>query len=139
MIIGISMGLETCQILGQVSLYQVTTLQKDIFGRRLTKRQATSRPHHLWPELWKSMGKNAKLKERQKWSHEKPKLDNARKLRGIYFLDPEDKEFKETIKNAREKLETPMAPAMPCKTSKTCKHGVTCGKTNAIKSKLACI
>ena len=52
------------------------------------------------------------MKERQKWSHEKPQLDNARKLRGIYFIDPEDKEFKETIKNARKKLETPMAPAM---------------------------
>ena len=55
------------------------------------------------------MGKNAKLKEKQKWSHEKLHLDNARKLRRIYFMDPEDKEFKETIKNARKKLETPMA------------------------------
>ena len=27
-------------------------------GRRLTKGQATSRPDHLWPELWKSMGKH---------------------------------------------------------------------------------
>ena len=69
----------------------------------------------------------------------KPKLDNARRLRGIYFLDPEDKEFKETIKNARKKLETPMAPAMPCKTSKQCKHGEIRGKTNEIKSKPACI
>ena len=32
-----------------------------------------------------------------------------------------------------------MAPAMPCKTSKTCKHGETRGKTNEIKSKLVCI
>ena len=85
------------------------------------------------------IGSNAKLKEKQKWSHEKPQLDNARRLRGIYFIDPEDKDFKETIKNAREKLETPMAPAMPCKTSKQCKHGETRGKTNEIKSKLACI
>ena len=69
------------------------------------------------------LGRNAKLKEKQKWSNEKPKLDNARRLRGIYFIDPEDKEFKETIKNARKKLETPMAPAMPCKTSKKSKHG----------------
>ena len=59
------------------------------------------------------MGKNAKLKEKQKWSHEKLHLDNARKLRGISFIDPEDKQFKETIKNARKKLETPVAPAMP--------------------------
>ena len=32
---------------------------------RLTKRQATSRPDHLWPELWIKMGRNAELKERQ--------------------------------------------------------------------------
>ena len=32
------------------------------------------------------MAKNAKLKEKQKWSHEKLHLDNARKLRGIFSL-----------------------------------------------------
>ena len=86
--------------------------------RRPPRKQLTSRPEHLWPEFWTKLGRNAQLKERQKWSHEKPKLDNVRKLRGICFIDPEDKECKETIKNARKKLETPMAPAMPCKTSK---------------------
>ena len=60
------------------------------------------------------LGRNAKLKEKQKWSDEKIHLDNARKLRGIYFIDPEDAEFKETIKNAREKLETSVALAMLC-------------------------
>ena len=70
---------------------------------------------------------------------DKPKLDHARRPRGIYFTDPEDKEFKETIKNARKKLETPMAPAMLCKTSKKSKHGETRGKTNEFKSKLVCI
>ena len=108
-------------------------------GRRLTKRQVASRPDHLWPELCIKLGRNAKLKEMQKWPHEKPKLDNARRSRGIYSIDPEDKEFKETIKNARKKLETPVAPAMPCKTSKKSKHGVTRSKTNDIKSKFACI
>ena len=48
-------------------------------------------------------------------------------------------EFKEIIENARKKLETPMAPALPCKTSKKSKHGETRGKTNEFKSKLACI
>ena len=43
------------------------------------------------------MGRNAKLKERQKWSDEKPKFDNARRLRGICFIDAEDKDVKETI------------------------------------------
>ena len=39
-----------------------------------------------------------KCKAEAKWLIEKPKLDNARRLRGIYFIDPEDKEFKETMK-----------------------------------------
>ena len=107
-------------------------------GRRLTKKQLTSRPDHLWSELWKKMGKNAELKERQKWSQEKFHLDNARKLRGIYFIDPEDKEFKETIKNARKKLETPVAPAMPCKIMKSNKNCGS-GASSKIKTKLACI
>ena len=50
---------------------------------RLTKRQATSRPDHLWSELWTKLARNAKLREKQKWAIEKPKLDNARRLRGI--------------------------------------------------------
>ena len=108
-------------------------------GGRLTRKHVTSRPDYLWPELWEKMGKNAKLKERQKWSHEKPQFDNARKLRGIYFIDPEDKEFKETIKNARKRLETPVAPAMPGKNSKNNQNWMTHGKSNEFKSKLACI
>ena len=69
----------------------------------------------------------------------KTKFDNAGVLRGIYFIDLEDKEFKETFKNARKKLEPPMAPAMPCKTSKKSKHGETRGKTNDFKSQFASI
>ena len=84
------------------------------------------------------MGMHAKLKEKQKWSNEKLHQDNARKLRGIYFIDPEDKEFKETIKNARNKLETPVAPAMPCKIMKNNKNCGS-GASNKIKTKLACI
>ena len=103
-------------------------------GERLTRKQLTSRPDHLWPELWKTMGKNAKLKEKQKWSHEQLHLENARILRGIYFIDPEDKEFKETIKNARKKLETSVAPAMPCKIMKNCGSG-----SDKYTTKLACI
>ena len=79
-------------------------------GVRLTRKQLTSRPDHLWPELWDKIGKHAK--------HEKLHLDNARKLRLIYFIDPEDKEFKETVKNARKKLETSVTPAMSCKIMK---------------------
>ena len=37
------------------------------FGERLTRKHLTSRPDRLWPELWGKMGKNANLKEKQKW------------------------------------------------------------------------
>ena len=46
-----------------------------------------------------------------------------------------DKEFKETIKNARKKLETSVAPAMPCKIMKNCGSG----GSNKIKTKVVCI
>ena len=49
-------------------------------GGRLTKQQATSRPDYLWPEPWRGMSKNAKLREKHKWAIEKPKLDKARRL-----------------------------------------------------------
>ena len=103
----------------------------------LTRQQVTSRPDHLWPELWKSMGKHAKQKEKQKWSNEKFHLENERQLRGIYFLDPEDTEFKETIKNVRMKLETSVANALTCK---NCEK--LCGMVHPTKfrqTKLACI
>ena len=103
-------------------------------GGRLTRKQLTSRPDQLWTELWKSMGNHAKLKK-QKWSEEKLHLENARKLRGICFIDREDTEFKETSKNARQKLETSVAPAMPCKIMENCGSGAS----NKIKTKLACI
>ena len=60
-------------------------------------------------------------------------------IRGIYFVDPEDKEFKETIRNARKKLEMPMAPAMPCKTSKNNQIWATGDESNKIETKLACM
>ena len=82
------------------------------------------------------MGKNSELKEKQKWSDEKLHLENARKLRWIYFIDPEDKEFKETIENARKKLETSIAPAVPCKIMK---KNCGSGGSNKIKTRLACI
>ena len=63
------------------------------------------------------MGKHAKLGE-QKSSEEKLHFENARKLRGINFIVPEDTEFKEIIKIARKKLETSVAPTVPCEKMK---------------------
>ena len=46
-------------------------------------------------EMWKDMSEAAQRKEKQECAVEKPKLDNAWRLRGIYFIDPADAEFKE--------------------------------------------
>ena len=47
--------------------------------RRLTKKQTTSRSDHLGPKIWKSMSE-AQRKEKQKWTIEKPKVDNGGRL-----------------------------------------------------------
>ena len=85
---------------------------------RLTRKQTTSRPDKVWPDMWKHMSDAARRKAKQKWAIEKPKLDNARKLRGIFFIEPEDEEFQDIMKNARRKSEIPMPAAMLCKTRK---------------------
>ena len=82
------------------------------------------------------MRKHAKLKEKQKWSNEKIHLENARNWEGSISSTRGFSEFKETIKNARKKLETSVAPAMPCK---ILKKNCGSGESNKIKTKLACI
>ena len=39
--------------------------------------------------------------EKQRCSIEKPKLDSARKLRGVFYIDPDDMEFKDFMKKSR--------------------------------------
>ena len=104
---------------------------------RLTRKQLTSRPDHIWPEIWKSMGKNAKLKEKQKWSDEKFHLENARKLRGIYFIDPEDKE----LGNHQECSSEIGNTSDSCYALQNIESYKNCGNdgSNKIKTQLACI
>ena len=80
----------------------------------------------------------AKSKAKLKWSIEKPKLDNARQLRGIFFIEPNDEEFKHFMKNAGRKLETLMPAAMTCTTPVNC-SGETCRSIGKLKTKNACI
>ena len=72
-------------------------------GGRLTKVQASTRRTKI--------GKAVQTREKQEWKHQKPELDNARRMRGIYFIDPEDEEYKEIIQDARRKLEVQMGRA----------------------------
>ena len=64
----------------------------------------------------RKFGEAAQNREKQEWATVKTKLDNARRLRGIYFIDPDDKEYKESLKRAR-KMERPMTSAMRCNKS----------------------
>ena len=79
------------------------------------------------------------------WAVEKPKLNNSRKLGGIYFIDPDDKELKETIKNARNKLEIPMEAAMLCKLrtkkrpSKSREYDDETKGSNKVQKTIACM
>ena len=66
-------------------------------GKRLTGKHTTSRPDNVWPDMWKHVSDAAKSKAKQKWAIEKPKLENARMLRGIFFSEPYDEEFKHTM------------------------------------------
>ena len=84
------------------------------------------------------MSDAVKRKAKQKRAIEKPKLDNARQLRAIFFIETNDEEFKHTMKNARRKLEIPMPAAMLCKTTTNCR-GETCRNIVKNKTKNACI
>ena len=64
-------------------LNEKTTRWVHMVGERLIRKQTTLRPATLWPEIWKDMTDAFKRKEQQKWAIEKPKLDNARRLRGV--------------------------------------------------------
>ena len=83
------------------------------------------------------MSKNAKLREKHKLAINQSSIMQEDYEKSVSLTLKT--EFKEIIKNARRKLETPMAPAMPCKMSKKNKHGETRGKTHDFKSKFACI
>ena len=84
------------------------------------------------------MSEAAQRKEKQKCAIEKPRPDNARRLRGIYFIDPADAKFKKLVlKNALRKVEVPMPAAMPCKTPVNC-CGETCRSIEKHKTKYAC-
>ena len=64
--------------------------------------------------LVKYVEKLSTKKEKALGAIERPKLDNAGKLKGIYHIELDDLEFTDTLKNARKMLEVPLESAMPC-------------------------
>ena len=81
------------------------------------------------------MSDASKRKEKQKWPLEKPKLDNARRLRRIKFIDPDDEEFKDISQKARRKLVISMPAAMPCEFQRD-KYRETCRTDEEHKTKI---
>ena len=79
------------------------------------------------------MYRNAK---KSKNGPSRPKLDNARRLRGIFFVELDDEEFKRIMANALKKLEIPMPAAMLCRLQLR-QHRETCGTVGQHKTKYA--
>ena len=89
--IGTSIDQETCLIHGQVSLNlfdHKRNLQTDIRCPEWDWQNGRYHPGQIIydPELWIKFGRTAKLKEKHKWSDEKQKLDNARRLEEFISL-----------------------------------------------------
>ena len=137
-------GIENCQIRGQVLQRPRCWMQKTTGWIYLVRGETDKKANDiqtrlsLWPEIWKDMLEASKRREKQKRAIEKPKRDTARKLRGIYFIDPADEEFKDIMKNVRRKLEVPMPAAMLCRTGHE-EYRETCSVLDNCRTKYACI
>ena len=86
----------------------------------LTKIQATSKVDNLKPENWSNVGR-CSVEETEA---------RQRKNKGKYFTDPNDIEFKHTMKIARNVLELSMECAMACNVHNL-GHVETCGENLA--------
>ena len=86
--------------------------------------QAMSRPQSVWPLNWSGMSERISAKRKNRIGQKKNlMLRNARKLRAIYTIGPEDKALNETLKNARKRLEVHMDSAtMPGKLRNTSRN-----------------
>ena len=109
MTIGMSTKAEVCHIHGQVPKGCMWSRE------RLTKIQTTSLPDHIWPGAWTRIEKAAQRREKQNGQSRNQNSNMLQNVRRVYSIDPSDEDYKDTIKNARRKLETPTATATPCK------------------------
>ena len=82
--------------------------------------------------------KKYRQKAKRHWTLKKSKFDNAQTWTGIYHIDPNDMKFKDTMKNARKKLEVPLGSAMPCESSNQ-QGAALCAHNKSRKSRFACI
>ena len=91
----------------------------------------------LLPEIWKDVSDASKRKKKQKWAIEKSKLENARRFRGICFIDSDDEEFKDIMRKRVEswKFRCPVQ----CFANFNVTSRETCRTVEEHKTKDACI
>ena len=77
MTIGTSMDQEMCLILGHVSLGRETSRRIFVVRVETDKTAGNIQARSFMARTLDHIGRNAKLKEKQKRSMEEPKLDNA--------------------------------------------------------------
>ena len=66
--------------------------------RRATDKVSNNYQTRLCLQMFgQNWSTRSESRNKPEWAKEKPKLDNAPKLRGIYFVDPEDREYSEDI------------------------------------------
>ena len=96
-------------------------------GGRLTKTGTD----HLWPELWRGMSKNAKLREKQKWSKWKaPSRERTKITRNLFHWPWGHGIQRKPLRMFERNWKHQSLPAMLCRTCKKSKHGETHSKTN---------
>ena len=106
------MLIEVCQILGkdsQSSLHLKRNLQRDVCGPG-----GSLQKFKQLPDLTICGLKHGPICRKQ-LGPSKNRISTMLVTERHFFIDPKDGEFKETIKNARKKLEIPMEAAVPCK------------------------
>ena len=104
-------------------------------GERLTRKWLTSRPDHRWPELWKSMGKHAMLKVKQKWSEVKSILKTQENCVGSIPLTPR---IRNSWKPSRTRVRSWKHQSLLLCPSKL-RRNYGSGVSNKIQTKLGCI
>ena len=111
------MEIENCQIHGQVLQGSLYLLKNHMHGP-VRDWQENKRP----PDqtlCGKRLGKICPMRRNVKRSKSGRSRNQSSTMPEdcvvFYFIDPDDEEFKDIMKDARRKLEVPMPTAMPCK------------------------
>ena len=108
--------------------------------RRLTRKQSTSRPDHLWPELWIKSGRNAKLKKRGISGHmKKPNSIMPENYEEFILLTLKRKNSKKPLGILARNWKCQWHLLCLVRQATKENHGATRGKSNENTSKLACI